>query len=202
VQNAATLNEEYGIKGSQDINARIDRAFISFTQWSNANATGSEEVATAAEEFVNLLRNIALDLPDAEAKGVVTAHINKVIGQILDVEENRLDNMLKPIASNPGRGTISLQDAIENITRNDCQYLTPKRAKSVEKKIQSTVQAYKKWSNATPKDTSAKKAELIGILFILQGSLRVEIAETIDKETPEYITSLFDVVANALKELE
>lgn len=199
VQNAATLNEEYGIKGSQDINARIDRAFISFTQWSNANATGSEEVATAAEEFVNLLRNIALDLPDAEAKGVVTAHINKVIGQILDVEENRLDNMLKPIASNPGRGTISLQDAIENITRNDCQYLTPKRAKSVEKKIQSTVQAYKKWSNATPKDTSAKKAELIGIL---QRSLRVEIAETIDKETPEYITSLFDVVANALKELE
>lgn len=118
------------------------------------------------------------------------------------MEENRLDKMLKPIASNPGRGTISLHHAVENITRNDCQYLTPKRAKSVEKKIQSTVQAYKKWSNATPKDTSAKKAELIGILFILQGSLLVEIAETIDKETPEYITSLSDVVANALKELE
>lgn len=202
-ENATQLNELHGIKGADDINKRIDDAFLAFKQWSNAETTDNRKVAESANHFIEILVEISTKIPDSENKQIILEHIDQVIGQVLKVEEERLDRILLPISRNPGRAAISLDEAVEVATVNDCQYLTPKRAEQLKGQIETALMVFNTWAEASQQDeVGSRKQKLEGILFSCQALLVAKMAEDIKTEPPEYLLNLESFVDAALLQLK
>ena len=194
------LSSETGVEG---VNNLIDQVYLNFKQWSNANSTGNKEVMDEAKTLIEQLTEISTEIQESDGKVLVMKHLDEVIGKILTVEEQKLDNLLQPLIYNPGRGNISLHESCRVLTENDCQYLTSKRAAELEQKIEDTVHAFTIWQEGVPGevDTSTKKEQLKSILISLQLNLTATSIEDMDTPDPSHIESLKQTLDSAFEKL-